>query len=256
MTLSRRSVAFGLRAADRNRGNVDRLYKMHQRDRARRSSLSQNYEGSSKGWRRWGWRIVRRLFENFKHNCYVVHSVTDDDSSVRKNLTHSFKELLAALRITSEECSKYAKLGKEAWQRYVAVTASKSSSSTKAIESADTHVFFFAKPVKSVITGCGCKVDAERMKRRLSWTFVHCLGTYEHLNRRTCRPWTSFDNPILWRLVRVGDRDGRRRRERLRFAPKCAIKNLPCYETTMNTHETNANYSISTTQHCRGVQQN
>jgi hypothetical protein len=27
--------------------------------------------------------------------------------------------------------------------------------------------------------GCGCKVDAERMKRRSAGPFVHCLGTYD-----------------------------------------------------------------------------
>jgi hypothetical protein len=82
-----------------------------------------NYEGSSKGMEAMGAvRIVRRLFENLKHNCYVAHLVTDDDSSVRKILTHSYKELLAALRITAEEWPKYAN-GKRSRQRYVAVAA-------------------------------------------------------------------------------------------------------------------------------------
>jgi hypothetical protein len=40
-----------------------------------------------------------------------------------------------------------------------------------------------AEANKSKKDGCGCtKMDAEGMKRRLSWTLqLHCLGTYEQL---------------------------------------------------------------------------
>jgi hypothetical protein len=39
--------------------------------------------------------------------------------------------------------------------------------------------FIFAESIKSIANGCGCtKVDAERMKHRLSWTLhLHCFGT-------------------------------------------------------------------------------
>jgi hypothetical protein len=40
---------------------------------------------------------------------------------------------------------------------------------------------YFAEAGKSKKDGCGCtKTDAERMKRRMSWTLrLHCGGTYE-----------------------------------------------------------------------------
>jgi hypothetical protein len=63
-----------------------------------------NYHGFSKGMQAHGAaKIVRRLFENEKHKCYVTHLVTDNDSSVRKILTHSYKELIAASGMTEAE---------------------------------------------------------------------------------------------------------------------------------------------------------
>jgi hypothetical protein len=48
-------------------------------------------------------KIVRRLFANLGDMCYVAHLVTDDDSSVRHILTHSYLDLLAVLKITDDE---------------------------------------------------------------------------------------------------------------------------------------------------------
>jgi hypothetical protein len=142
-----------------------------------------NYEGSSKGMEATGAvRIVRRLFENLKHNCYVAHLVTDDDSSVRKILTHSYKELLAALRITAAEWPKYPNGKKKPdngmlplLHEIIIFLADKGH------RVRGYSRFLFVEAAKSVANGCGCtKVDAERMKRRLSWTLrLHCLGTYD-----------------------------------------------------------------------------
>jgi hypothetical protein len=52
-------------------------------------------------------KIVRRIFANEGDKCYVTHLVTDDDSSVRKIVTHYFRVLLAALKITDDEWPRY-----------------------------------------------------------------------------------------------------------------------------------------------------
>ena len=62
---------------------------------------SKNYKGSSKGMEASGAvKIVTRLFEDWINKCYVCNLVTNDDSSVRKILTHSYKELIDACRMT------------------------------------------------------------------------------------------------------------------------------------------------------------
>jgi hypothetical protein len=78
----------------------------------------------------------------FKTQHCVAHLVTEDDSSVRKILTHSFKELLAA-SASLQKNGLNMRTGKEARQRYVAVTARNHPSwPTKAIESADLRFLF------------------------------------------------------------------------------------------------------------------
>jgi hypothetical protein len=73
------------------------------------SLCPKNYDGSAKGMEASGAAtIVRRIFENIHDKCYVSRLVTDDDSSVRKILTHSYRDLLAANRITEDECPRYA----------------------------------------------------------------------------------------------------------------------------------------------------
>jgi hypothetical protein len=67
-----------------------------------------NYEGSLKGMEASGAaKIVSKLFANVNDKCYVANLVTDDDSSVRKLLTHSYRDQLDALRITDAEWSRY-----------------------------------------------------------------------------------------------------------------------------------------------------
>ena len=51
-----------------------------------------NYVGSAKGMEAAGAaKIECRLFINEKDKCYITHLVTDNDSSVRKILTHSYQ---------------------------------------------------------------------------------------------------------------------------------------------------------------------
>ena len=61
-----------------------------------------NYEGSSKGMEATkAARIVKRLLETF--NVYIVEYVSDDGSSCRKILTHSYRELILEKRMTEGE---------------------------------------------------------------------------------------------------------------------------------------------------------
>jgi hypothetical protein len=70
--------------------------------------VSENYEGSAKGMEAAGAvKTVKRLFANEKERCYIARLVTDDDSSVRKFLTHSYCELLRAEQFTEINCPHY-----------------------------------------------------------------------------------------------------------------------------------------------------
>jgi hypothetical protein len=142
-----------------------------------------NYVGSAKGMEATGAaRIVSRLFSKVDDKCYVAHLVTDDDSSVCKILTHSYRELLEALEMTEAEWPRYANGRTQpdngvlpllhAIIRFLADKGHRVRGYTS---------FLFAESYKSVANGCGCtKVDAERMKCRLSWTLhLHYFGTYE-----------------------------------------------------------------------------
>jgi hypothetical protein len=143
-----------------------------------------NYTGSAKGMEAAGAaKIVVRLWSNEKDKCYVAYLVTDDDSSVRKILTHSYQELVDAGKMTIAE-----------WPRYATGNKKKPDNGLLPVGHPDL-VFFadkghrtrgysrviFSEAAKSKKDGCGCtKMDAERMKRRLSWTLrLHCEGTFE-----------------------------------------------------------------------------
>jgi hypothetical protein len=146
-----------------------------------------NYTGSSKGMEASrAAKIVSKLFANVDDKCYVANLVTDDDSSVCKVLTHSYREQLDALRITDAEWPRY-KNGKRhpdngslpllhAIIRFLADKGHRVCGYSR---------FLFAEAIKLIANGCGCtKVDAERMKRRLSWTLrLHCFGTNEEFQK-------------------------------------------------------------------------
>jgi hypothetical protein len=67
-----------------------------------------NYAGSAKGMEAGmestgAAKTVSILFANIEDKCYVANLMMDDDSSVRKILTHSYQELLEAFKITEAE---------------------------------------------------------------------------------------------------------------------------------------------------------
>ena len=148
---------------------------------------AKNYEGSSKGMEASGAvKIVTRLFEDPNNKCYVCKLVTDDDSSVRKILTHSYKELIDACRMREAE-----------WPRYKGGRKQPDNGLLPMLHAIIEFLadkghcvrgyarVYFVEAAKSIANGCGMtKMDAERMKRRMSWTLrLHCGGTYEEFRR-------------------------------------------------------------------------
>jgi hypothetical protein len=144
-----------------------------------------NYEGSAKGMEATGAaRIVARLFENEEVKCFVAMLVTDDDSSVRKILTHSYRELIDAGFKTDAD-----------WPRYKNGTGAKKPDNgllpllhaiilflaDKGHRVRGYASKLFVQANKNKKDRCGMtKLDAERMKRRLSWTLkLHCQGSYD-----------------------------------------------------------------------------
>ena len=60
-----------------------------------------NCDGAAKGMEASGAaKIACKLFLKENDQCYIAHLVTEDDSSVRKILTHSYQDLIGALKWT------------------------------------------------------------------------------------------------------------------------------------------------------------
>jgi hypothetical protein len=53
-------------------------------------------------------KIVCQLFANEESKCYISHLVTNDDSSVRKILTHSYQDLIEVLISTIDNWPQYS----------------------------------------------------------------------------------------------------------------------------------------------------
>jgi hypothetical protein len=53
-------------------------------------------------------KIICRLFVNEEDKCYISHLVTDDDSSVRKILTHSYQDMIEVLVSTIDDWPRYS----------------------------------------------------------------------------------------------------------------------------------------------------
>jgi hypothetical protein len=146
-----------------------------------------NYDGSAKGMEACGQaRICTDIYSDEELWAYIATLITDDDASVRKILTHSFKALVEAGLMAEED-----------WPRY----GSQEGRGKKKPDNGLLHILhaaitfladkghrvrgyaspIFAEANKSKKNGCGVtKADAERIKRRLSWTLrLHCGGTYE-----------------------------------------------------------------------------
>jgi hypothetical protein len=202
-----------------------------------------NYAGSAKGMEATGMaKIVSRLFANVEDKCYVANLVTDDGSSVRNILTHSYRDLVAALKMTDAEWPRYVNGQKRPDNGLLPLLhAIIKFLADKGHRVRGFTSFLFAESVKSIsANGCGCtKVDAERMKRRLSWTLhLHCFGTYEefktavlavlehHFNNHTfCGDWCKSGHGTREEIRETG----------LRF--RCKTRNNALYIVMKKHHE-------------------
>jgi hypothetical protein len=201
-----------------------------------------NYEGSSKGMEASGAaKIVNRLFQNEEHKCYVASLVTDDDSSVRKILTHSYRDQVEASAMTDAEWPRYANGKKKPDNGMLPLLHPEICFlADKGHRVRGYSRFIFAEAIKSIAKGCGCtKIDAERMKRRLSWTLrLHCFGTYEDFqtavlavlehhfnNHQYCGDWCQATSGTMEEV----------RASRLRF--RCKEQNKELYDVLKKHHE-------------------
>jgi hypothetical protein len=111
-----------------------------------------------------------------------LHLVTDDNSSVRKILTHLYQDLIDCLQWTIDDWPRCANGKKKPDNGLLPILpAMIKFLADKGHRTRGCCRVFFAEAGKSKKDGCGCtKMDAERMKRRMSWTLrLHCEGTYK-----------------------------------------------------------------------------
>ena len=204
-----------------------------------------NYTGSAKGMEAAGAaKIVCRLFLNDKEKCYVAHLVTDDDSSVRKILTHSYQELIDALQCTIDDWPRYGKDGKGAKKPdnglLPILHAAINFLADKGHRNRGYSRVIFTEAMKSKKDGCGCtKVDAERMKHRMSWTLrLHSLGTFPEFQRAVLavleHHFNNHDHCEAW-CKHAGGTEEEIRESGLRF--RCKVRNKKLYEFLKKHHE-------------------
>jgi hypothetical protein len=188
-SLSGCSVAFGLRSDLPVGIEVMSMVclkckKGHQHEAA---VCPMNYDGSSKGMEAAGAaKIVCRMFANEEDKCCISHLVTDDDSSVRKILTHSYQEMIEATLITINDWPRYSNGQKKPDNGLLPLDHQPITFlADKGHRTRGYARVLFAEAAKSKKNGCGCtKLDAERMKRRMSWTLrLHSNGTYTEFRK-------------------------------------------------------------------------
>ena len=200
-----------------------------------------HYNGSSKGMEASGAaKIACRLFLNLKENCYTANLITDNDSLVRKLLRHSYQELIDALQMTVDKWPRSGqdgKGGKKPDNSLLPILhAAIAFLADKAHRNRGYSRVIFTEAAKSKMDGCGCtKIDAERMKKRMSWTLrlhsrgtfaksqravlavlehhfddhKHCAdwckaasGTEEEIRERSLRFWSKEDNKELYQFLK------------------------------------------------------
>ena len=146
---------------------------------------SHNYEGTSKGMEATGAaRLVKRLFE--EGNVYVGEYVSDDDSSSRAILTHSTADLIEAGTLSEEDWPRYLNGGKKPDNGQLPINHPEISflaDKGHRVRGYANKYFALAAAKKSENLGV-TKIDAERMKRRTSWTLrMRTDGTFTELQK-------------------------------------------------------------------------
>jgi hypothetical protein len=146
------------------------------------SFCPKNYDGSSKGMEAEGAaRTARRMFETYE--VFIEEYVSDDDSSCRKILTHSFWDLIFEGWLTEALWPRTKSGRKKPNSGLLPVDHPQIvflvDKGHRVRSFARKHFALANEKTKDLKLGC-TTVDAERMKRRLSWTLrLRTKGTYE-----------------------------------------------------------------------------
>jgi hypothetical protein len=124
-------------------------------------------------------KIVCQLFVIEEDNCYISHLVTDDDSSIRKILTHSYQDMIKAMVSTIDDWPHYSNGQKKSDNGLLPLLHQ--AITFLANKGHQTHGYarvLFTEASKSKKNGYGCtKLDAERMKQWMGWTLrLHSNG--------------------------------------------------------------------------------
>ena len=205
---------------------------------------SKNYTGSSKGMEAAGAaKIVCRLFLSEKENCYVSNLVTDDDSSVRKILTHSYGAKILAAQWNTADWPRYANGQKKPDNGRLPIGHKEIKFlADKGHRTRGYARVIFLEASKSKKDGCGCtKMDAERMKRRMSWTLrLHSDGTYLEFRKAVLavleHHFNNHEHCGSWCKSIGGDQTEEEGRELgLRF--RCKERNKDLYVFLKRHHE-------------------
>ena len=190
-------------------------------------------------------KIACRLFLNPNENCYIANLVTDDDSSVRKILTHSYQGLIDALQMTVDEWPRYEKkdgIGNKKPDNGLLpiLHAAIKFLADKGHRNRGYSRVIFTEAAKSKKDGCGCtKIDAERLKRRMSWTLrLHSRGTFEEFQTAVLavleHHFNNHEHCASWCKATSGTEEEIRERG-LRFRSK--VDNKELYEFLRKHHE-------------------
>jgi hypothetical protein len=206
------------------------------------SLCPKNYDGSSKGMEAEGAaRIARRLFENYE--VFIEEYVSDDDSSCRKILTHSFWDLIFAGRLTealwprSKSGRKKPNTGLLPVEHPNIVFLADKGHRVRSF--ARKHFALANENTKELKLGC-TTVDAERIKRRLSWTLrLRTKGTYEEFRIAVLACLEHhFDNHDhcleVWCPAKRATDDSR---EKHSLRLRCKTKNHEMYAKFKEYHE-------------------
>jgi hypothetical protein len=146
------------------------------------SFCPKNYDGSSKGMEAEGAaRIARRLFE--KYEVFIEEYVSDDNSSCPGLLTNSFWDLIFEGRLTEALWTRTKSGRKKPNSGLLPVdhpqTVFLADKGHVVRSFARKHFALANEKTKELKLGC-TTIDAERMKRRLSWTLrLRTKGAYE-----------------------------------------------------------------------------
>jgi hypothetical protein len=145
-----------------------------------------NHTGTAKGMESHGAaKIARRVFDNPSAQVHIHSLVTDDDSLVHRILTHSFKKKADAGRMAASDWPRYGKNETGGKMPDVGLLPLLHAEIVFLADNGHRNRNYsgknFGEAGKPKKSGCGMtKVDAERMKRRMSHTLrLHTKGTYD-----------------------------------------------------------------------------